>query len=65
VITPTSGYVSANAPCAHFGLGAATSGMVTVVWPGGKRQVGKVSKVDRIVEVAEVVEPLIPDSRPH
>lgn len=53
VITPTSGYVSANAPCAHFGLGDAASASLTIRWSCGTRQTVKVPAVDRVLTVEE------------
>ena len=36
VIDPGSGYLCQQEPVAHFGLGAATADLVTIIWPGGE-----------------------------
>jgi hypothetical protein len=53
-LAPTSGYISQNAPVAHFGLGAATTATVHVLWPRGTRQTVRLGAgAHEIIEPAE------------
>ncbi len=52
--TPYRGYLSTNAPGAHFGLGsAATADSVVVRWPGNKVQVLKSVKANQRITINE------------
>jgi hypothetical protein len=49
-----SGYLSANDPRLHFGLGAAAKvDKLTVTWPGGGKQVVENPPVDRVITIEE------------
>ena len=55
--TGGAGYLGQDDPRLHFGLGAATKAeRVTIVWPGGRRQVLADVAADRVVTVEEKVE---------
>jgi hypothetical protein len=51
--TTSVGYASSSEPLVRFGLGAQTSGKLTVQWPGGGTQSLDIPKVDRILEVEQ------------
>jgi hypothetical protein len=52
--TTSVGYASSSEPLVRFGLGSQTEAKtVEVRWPGGKVQVLRGVKADRIVEIAE------------
>ncbi len=49
-----SGYLSANDPRVHFGLGSAAKiDRLTIVWPSGIRQVVANPPVDQVVTIEE------------
>jgi hypothetical protein len=49
-----SGYLSANDPRVHFGLGSAPKiDKLTVTWPGGAQQVVENPPVDRVITIEE------------
>jgi hypothetical protein len=49
-----SGYLSANDPRLHFGLGAAAKiDRITVTWPSGARQVLENQPVDCVMTIEE------------
>jgi hypothetical protein len=49
-----SGYLSADDPRVHFGLGAATKvEKLTVTWPAGGKQVMEAPPVDRVITIEE------------
>ncbi len=52
-VTTTGSYLSASDRTVHFGLGQATSGRLTIRWPGGGTQTMDVSAVDRLLQVGE------------
>jgi hypothetical protein len=49
-----SGYLSANDPRLHFGLGAAAKiDKLTVTWPTGAKQVIENPPIDRVITIEE------------
>lgn len=55
--TPAGSYLSSNDKRVHFGLGAATSAKIEVVWPSGVRQKVDTLKVDQFLEIKEPPNP--------
>jgi hypothetical protein len=51
--TTAGSYLSASDRRVHFGLGAATSADVEILWPSGQRQILSKVGVDRILSVEE------------
>ncbi len=48
-----SGYLSANDPRLHFGLGAEDSATLEVLWPSGQREVVKSVRANQLVTIRE------------
>ena len=61
---PTAGYMSANEPLVHFGLGDVESiERLTVHWPGGRRQTFEELATGRLYTVTEPDGPYSPAAR--
>src|ERR1019366_9839963 len=52
-VTSQSSYLSANDPRLHFGLGAATTADVEVIWPTGKSESFPKLAADQLVTIRE------------
>ena len=73
LLQPNTGFLSANEPVLHFGLGRATTiSEVTVQWPSGQRTSLPRPKIDRLLVIAEPAAgaappppPPTPLPRPH
>lgn len=64
-LAPTSGYMSANEPLVHFGLGDETTiDLLAVEWPGGHVQRFDALPADHLYEITEPAGPAPPRAAP-